>query len=258
MARPAPVERFASLEASPWLPSFGWWPPADEFALTVVLSTHHATIDPDARYHVVLRGYAGGPEPLWEHEVGVLEHGAERAVPLDDLDLPDPPSPHGGIVEVHAIRLDKPPKRNVGFVGMWIEAVGRDGGGYLIPTIPIRGQIKVVKRDDLQVLPGIMSSREIETEVVLLNVVDEPIDIRLVASSAGGLILEAEPFSLPAWSVQRTKLSDAMPRVRQLLAQDGGIGSLAVYSSHRVLPYFGFRRPGGPLVSMDHSAPIFA
>lgn len=258
MARSAPVERFASLETSPWLPSFGWWPPAAEHALTIVLSTHHATIDPGARYHVVLRGYAGSAEPVWEHEVGVLEHGVERAIPLDDLGLPDPPSPQGGIVEVHAIRLDRPPKRNVGFVGMWIEAVGREGGGYLIPTIPIRGQIKVVKRDDLQVIPGIMSSKEVETELVLLNVVDEPIEIRLVASSASGLVLEADPFTLPPWSVYRTKLSDAMPRLRRLLGQDGGVGSLAVYSSHRVLPYFGFRVGNGPLVSMDHSAPIFA
>ena len=30
------------------------------------------------------------------------------------------------------------------------------------------------------------------------------------------------------------------------------------YSSARILPYFGFRRPGQPLVSMDHAAPIFA
>ena len=60
---------------------------------------------------------------------------------------------------------------------------------------------------------------------------------------------------MSAW---RGSLSNELPRVRQLLAQDGGIGSLAVYSSHKLLPYFGFRRPGQPLVSMDHSAPIFA
>ena len=41
--------------------------------------------------------------------------------------------------------------------------------------------------------------------------------------------------------------------MRQLLAQDGGVGSLAVYSSHKLLPYFGFTRPGHPLVCMDHS-----
>ena len=53
-------------------------------------------------------------------------------------------------------------------------------------------------------------------------------------------------------------LSNELPRVRQLLAQDGGVGSAAVYSSHKLLPYFGFRRPGSVLASMDHAAPIFA
>lgn len=251
MARPA------SLESSPWLPSFGWWPHPRDYATTVILSTHHAAVDPAARFHITLRGYAGGTTPKWEHEVGYLSHGDERAVLLDELDLPEPPDA-GGVLEVHTIRLDKDPSDVIGFVGMWIDARGRDGGGYLIPTIPIRGASKVVKRDDLQVIPGVMSSRDVETEVVVLNVVENPVDVRLVASSAGGLVLESDWFPVPEWSAWHGKLGDTLPRVRQLLAQDGGIGSLAVYSSHRVLPYFGFRRAGQPLVSMDHSAPIFA
>lgn len=224
----------------------------------MILSTRHASADPESEFDVVLRGYANGPDAAWEHEVGRLRHGDERAVALDALGLPEPPDLAGGILEVHAIRRDQPPKANVGFVGMWIEAVGREGGGYLIPTIPIRGQKKIVKRDDLQVMPGIVSSREIETEIVLLNPIEEPTDARFVASSADGLVLEGGWFTIGSWSAWRGMLSAELPRVRQLLAQDGGIGSLAVYSSHKLLPYFGFRRPGMPLVSMDHSAPIFA
>lgn len=250
MARPASLD-------GQWLPSFGWWAPPSEYGLTVVLSTHHATVQEEARYHVTLRGYAGSPIPVWEREVGILEHGEERAVVLDELDLPDPP-PHGGVLEVHAIRLDKPPKDTVGFVGMWIDAQGRDGGGYLIPTIPIRGASKVVKRDDLQVIPGVLSSKEVETEVLVLNVVEQPVDIRLVASSASGLVLESEWITMEPWSAWYGSLSDVLPRVRRMLAEDGGVGSLAVYSSARVLPYFAFRRPGQPIVSLDHSAPIFA
>jgi hypothetical protein len=252
------VARSASLEASPWLPSFGWLPRADEYELTVVLSTHHATVDPESSFDVTLRGWAGGTEPLWEHEVGRLEHGVERTVDLAELDLPQPPDEHGGIVEVHAIRRDRAPRMNVGFVGMWIDARGPEGGGYQIPTIPIRGQKKIVKRDDLQVIPGILSSRDVETEIVLLNPIEQDTQARLVASSAGGLVLEGDWFDVRAMSAWRGDLSAQLPRVRQLLAQDGGVGSLAVYSSHKVLPYFGFRRPGHPLVAMDHSAPIFA
>jgi hypothetical protein len=252
------VARSASLEQSPWLPSFGWWPPPSEFQLSIILSSHHASVDPQSEFDVVLRGYADGPDSVWEHEVGRIVHGEDRIVDLDALDIPEPPQPSGGIVEVHAIRRDRPPKANVGFVGMWIEAVGRDGGGYLIPTIPIRGQKKMVKRDDLQVIPGIVSSRDVETEIVLLNPIDDVTEARLVASSAGGLVLEGDWFTIGPWAAWRGSLSNELTRVRQLLDQDGGIGSLAVYSSHKILPYFGFRRPGHPLVAMDHSAPIFA
>ncbi len=252
------MARSASLEQSPWLPSFGWWPHPDEYGLSIILSTHHASAEDGSEYDVVLRGYADGPDSVWEHEVGHLRRGDECVVHLDDLDIPEPPVERGGIVEIHALRRDRPPKANVGFVGMWLEAVGRDGGGYLIPTIPIRGQKKVIARDDLQVMPGIVSSRDAETEVVLLNPIDESTDARLVASSASGLVAESEWFPIGPWSAWRGKLSNEVPRVRQLLAQDGGVGSLAVYSSHKLLPYFGFTRPGQPLVCMDHSAPIFA
>lgn len=58
------------------------------------------------------------------------------------------------------------------------------------------------------------------------------------------------PFELEAL------LKEAL--VRRMLAEDGGVGSAVVYSSHKVLPYFGPRGNGMPLSCMDHAAPIFA
>ncbi len=211
-----------------------------------------------SEFQAFLRGYAGSSEPLWEHEVGVFRHGDELAVELDELGLPEPPASAGGILEVHVIRRDRPPNRPVDWLGMWVHAEGRDGGGYLIPTIPMRGQEKKVQRDDLQVIPGVMSSRDVETEIVLLNPIDAATKAQITVSSAGGVVLTGDWFAIERWSVWRSPLSNELPRVRQLLAQDGGVGSGAVHSSHKLLPYFGFRRHGSPLASMDHAAPIFA
>ena len=252
------MARAASLELSRWLPSYAWWPHPDEFSLTVVLSTHHATVDAQAEFRAFLRGYAGSSEPLWTHDVGALRQGEELAVELEKFDLPPPPESAGGILEVHVIRLDRPPTRSVDWVGMWVHAEGREGGGYLIPTIPMRGQEKKVLRDDLQVIPGVMSSPEVETELVLLNPIDAATKVQLTVSSAEGLVLSGGWFTIEPWSAWRSSLSNELPRVRRLLAQDGGVGSAAVYSTHKLLPYFGFRRPGRPLSSMDHAAPIFA
>jgi hypothetical protein len=251
------VARSASLEASPWLPTYAWWPHPDELSLTAVLSTYHSTVEPEAEFEGFLRGYAGSSRPVWEHEVGVFRYGEERAVELDDLDIPAPPAAHGGVLEVHVIRRDRPPRKEVEALGMWIHAEGREGGGYIIPTIPIRGQRKEVIRDDLQVLPGVMSSRDVETEIVLLNPIDVPTEARITVSSPDGVVLEGEWFTIGAWSAWRGSLSNELPRVRRLLAENGGIGSAAVYSSHKLLPYFGFRRHGSPLAAMDHGAPIF-
>jgi hypothetical protein len=71
------------------------------------------------------------------------------------------------------------------------------------------------------------------------------------------MVVDGDWFTIEPWSAWRSPLSDALPRVRRMLGEDGGIGSAAVYSSHKVLPYFGFRGAGMPLSCMDHSAPIF-
>ena len=252
------MARATSLDRSPWLPSYAWWPRPDEYSLTVVLSPYHVTVEPGGEFEALLRGFAGSGDPLWEHEVGAFRFGDEVAVELDALDIPAPPAGIGGVLEVHVVRLDRPPHRAIDFLGQWVHAEGREGGGYLIPTIPIRGQEKKVQRDDLQVCPGVMSSRDVETEIVLLNPIDVPTEARLTVSSAGGLALEGDWFTIEPWSAWRGSLSNELPRVRQLLGQDGGIGSAAVYSSHKLLPYFGFRRGGSPLACMDHAAPIFA
>jgi hypothetical protein len=252
------VARSASLEASPWLPTYAWWPQPDELSLTVVLSTHHSTVEPGARFEGWLRGYAGSNQPLWEHEVGTFSYGDEVVVELAGLDVTTPPSDQGGVLEVHVVRTDRTPRKEVEALGMWVHAEGPDGGGYLIPTIPIRGQRKDMARDDLQVLPGVMSTGDTDTEVVLLNPIDRTTEASITVSSADGLVLEGDSFEIGPWSAWRSSLSNQLPRAKQLLAQSGGIGSAAVYSSHKLLPYFGFRRNGSPLAALDHGAPIFA
>jgi len=251
------VEDPAPLIPEPWLPTYGWWPPSADYAVRVVLSPYHHSVDPGAEFAFTLRGYCGSSTPLWEHDVGRLGLGEQRVVDIAALGVPEPPDPAGGVLEIDSVRIDEPPVRKVPFIGMWIDAKDDDGGGYLIPTIPIRGAGKTIARDDLQVVPGILSSDEVETEILLVNPVDEANEVRLVASSADGLVSEGRPFEVGPWSAHHADLSRRIPRLRRLLAASDGLGSLAIYSTGRILPYFAFRRPGQPIVSMDHPAPIF-
>ena len=192
------MARSASLERSPWLPSYAWWAPPEEYALTVVLSSFHSTTQAEGEFEAYLRGFAGSGQALWEHETGPYRHGDEVAVELDALDLPAPPSPirrrDRGARDPHRPRARSP----VDCLGQWVHAEGREGGGYLIPTIPIRGQEKRVQRDDLQVLPGSCRTHGVETEIVLVNPIDVATEARLTVSSAGGLVLDTEPFEIAA------------------------------------------------------------
>lgn len=252
------MARSASL-TGPWLPTFGWWPHPDRFRASVIISPYHSTLEDDgqARFATVVRGYAGSGTAVWEHDMGMQRIGEERVLELGELEVPPPPD-DGGILEIHTVREDRKPADGVQAIGMWIDAVSPDGGGYVIPTQPIRGAKKVIARDDVQVIPGIVATDDVDTDLLLLNVIGEPVEVRLVASSAEGLVQESAPFELGPFSAWNGSLRRTVPRVRRLLEPSGGVGSLAVYSNHRLLPHFGFRRDGGPIGSMDHTAPIFA
>jgi hypothetical protein len=250
------MARAASLESS-WLPSYAWWPPSAEYAVSAFLVPYHAAVEPHAEFEFHLRGYNGSNQPVWTHDAGTLRFGDQRTLLLDDLGVASASSPHGGILEIHTIRRDEPPRKGTGWIAMLLDAQGRRGGGYLIPSVPIRGAAKMLVRDDLQVVPGVVLNRETDTELVILNPIDETTDVRLVVSSVDGLVAEGELVRLAPWSSWTGSLKAAVPRARKLLEPSAGIGSLAMFSSHRTLPYFGFRRSGHPVVSLDHAAPIF-
>ena len=251
MARPA------SLSASAWRPTYGWWPDPSQYDVNVLLTPFHWAKDEDAEFWFALRGWAGGDEPVWEHEVGLVHYGDQVSVRLSDLDVPPPPAQHGGLLEIDGVRLDKEPGSDTKFIGMWIDAQGPHGGGYIIPTVPIVGATKKVARDDVQVAPGVLVGPEVDTEVLLLNPIEREIDVRFVVASPDGLTDESRSFTVAGRSAWHGTLSQRVIRARRLLEASDGVGSLAIYTSHRLLPFFGFRTNGGPLLALDHTAPIF-
>src|SRR5262249_39701126 len=149
-------------------------------------------------FEFTLRGYAGSPDPLWEHEVGELDFGRQVVVSLNTLELPEPPA-EGGILELHTVRLDLEPE-TAPFLGMWVDAHTTAGGGYLIPTTPIRGSTKRMARDNVQFFPGVVVDREYDTEVVLLNPISQATAAKLVVASPDGLTSESATFEIAPWS----------------------------------------------------------
>jgi hypothetical protein len=251
------VARPASVSGSAWRPTYGWWPDPADYDVNVVLTPYHWAKDESTEFWFALRGWAGGDEPVWEHEVGFVRYGDQVSVRLSDLDVPPPPERHGGLLEIDGVRLDKEPGRDAKFIGMWIDAHGTDGGGYIIPTVPIVGATKKVARDDVQVAPGVLVGDGVDTELLLLNPIDREIDVRLVVASPDGLTDESKPFKVAGRSACHGTLSQRVIRSRRLLEASDGLGSLAIYTSHRLLPFFGFRQGDGPLLALDHTAPIF-
>lgn len=258
MARSAPLTRSrqASLDAARWLPTYAWWPHPSDFEVNVVVSTFQAATDDDARFEFTLRGYAGSPEPLWEHRLGRLAFGDQAVVSLAALGLPEPPA-EGGILELHAVRLDRDPD-SAPFLGMWVDAHAPNGGGYIIPTTPIRGSTKRMARDNVQVFPGVVVGRSYDTDIVLLNPITQATTGTIVVASPDGLTSHSDEFVIEPWAAWRAPLGRTVRRAGRLLEASGGVGSATVETSHKVLAFFGPRAPDGTITALDHGAPLFA
>ncbi|MBA3327468.1 MAG: hypothetical protein H0T43_04110 [Solirubrobacterales bacterium] len=250
------MARSASLD-SYWLPTYGWWPPSDEYALSAFLVPYHAAVDERARFSFTLRGYDGSDQPLWEHDIGEVGFGDQRVVTLEDVGIAAAPEPHGGVLEIHSVRLDQPPPKGTGWIGMLLDVRGRAGGGYLIPTVPIRGAAKVLVQDDTQVVPGVVVTADTDTELLILNPIGERTEVELTLAAPDGVSTDGAAVVVEPWSAWSGSLRSAVPRARKLLEPSNGIGSLVLTSGHRMLPFFGFRRDGHAIVSLDHAAPIF-
>lgn len=247
--------RQASLDAAHWLPTYAWWPHPSSFDVSVVISTYQAASG-GGRFEFVLRGYAGSAEALWEHELGELNFGRQAVVHLRGLDLPEPPDA-GGILELHTVRLDAPPGA-APFLGMWVDAHAAAGGGYLIPTTPIRGSTKRMARDNVQFFPGVVVDLNYDTEVVLLNPISQPTTGKLVVASPDGLTSESDLFEIAPWAAWRGTVGTAVRRARRLLDPSGGLGSATIETTHKVLAFFGPRTADGIITALDHGAPLFA
>jgi hypothetical protein len=245
--------------ASPdWLPVIGWFiDDAGRHSRINVVPLGN-TLDPHERFGVTLKFFRGAEQPvhtfLSEPFAGDQIFRYESAALLQALGE----SRFEGLVEITARSLDNPPT-HFPWVDSWLEFSADDGSlSGSVPGFVFKGgTTKRVMSGKWQHWPGVAANASFSTSVLLLNYHPRPTSVRLDLFAPSGRSLSSETVSIAARMPRTLDLEGTVVGARDLLAREGGFGSLRIWSAYKLPGFILMRNRGtGVITSFDHTVPF--
>lgn len=244
--------------APDWLPVIGWFVDDGLRHSHINLVPLGNTTDPHERFGVTLKFFRGAEQPvhtfLSEPFAGDHIFRYDSAALLASIGEPR----FEGLVEITARSLDNPPS-HFPWVDSWLEFSADDGtlSGSVPGFVFKGGTTKRVMSGKWQHWPGVASSAEYCSEVLLLNYHPRPTPVRFDLFAPSGRSLSSETLSVDPRMPRTFALEEVISGSRGLLEREGGFGSLRIWSAYKVPGFVLMRNRGSGIVSsFDHTVPF--
>jgi hypothetical protein len=245
--------------ASPeWLPVIGWFVDDGRRHSRINVVPLGNTVDPHERFAVSLKFFRGAEQPvhtfLSEPFAGdqiFRYQSAELLGALGEVRFE-------GLVEITARSLDNPPD-HFPWVDSWLEFTADDGSlSGSVPGFVFKGgTTKRVMSGKWQHWPGVAANPAFASSVLLLNYHPRPTSVRLDVFTPSGRSLSSETVSIDARMPRTFDLEATVFGARDLLAGEGGFGSLRIWSAYKLPGFILMRnRATGVITSFDHTVPF--
>ena len=119
------------------------------------------------------------------------------------------------------------------------------------------GTTKQVMSGKWQHWPGVAANTGTATSVLLLNYHPRPTAVRFDLFAPSGRCLSSDTPSIAARMPRTFDLESIVPGARELLAREGGFGSLRIWSAYKLPGFVLMRnRATGVISSFDHTVPF--
>ncbi len=254
----ARLQPAARRQGPDWLPTLGWFVEDGRKHSRINVIPIGNTTDPNERFQTNLKFYCGAEEPVYtaisEPFCGDDNFRFEGRQLLEAIDQPA----FEGLVEITARSLDNPPA-SFPWADSWLEFYADDGSfSGSVPGFVFKGgTTKRVMSGKWQHWPGIALDDDYSATVLLLNYHPRPTELRLDLFSVSGKRARSETLSIAPRLPRHFPLEEHIPGARELLAREGGFGSLRVWSAYK-LPGFVMmeNRHTGTVTSFDHTVPF--
>jgi hypothetical protein len=244
--------------APDWLPVIGWFVDQGQRHSRINVVPLGNTVDPHERFAVSLKFFRGGEQPV--HTFLSKPFGGDEIFRFESSELLAAlgESSFEGLVEITARSLDNPPD-HFPWVDSWLEFFADDGSlSGSVPGFVFKGgTTKRVMSGKWQHWPGIAANADYASALLLLNYHPRPTAVRLDLFSPSGRMLSSEAAHIDARMPRTFELEASIPDARDLLAKEGGFGSLRVWSAYKLPGFVLMRnRSTGTVTSFDHTVPF--
>jgi hypothetical protein len=267
-APPRPTEAIPYAESQPqravrhaspdWLPVIGWFVDDGLRHSRINVVPMGNTVDPHERFAATLKFFRGGEQPVHtfisEPFAGDQIFRYESAALIEALGE----SGFEGLVEISARSLDNPPS-HFPWVDSWLEFSADDGtlSGSVPGFVFKGGTTKRVMSGKWQHWPGVAANDSHATSILVLNYHPRPTAIRFDLFAPSGGSISSSTLSIDARMPRTFDLEEVLPAGREMLAREGGFGSLRIWSAYKLPGFVLMRqRSNGSITSFDHTVPF--
>jgi hypothetical protein len=254
-SQPQRTMRHASPE---WLPVIGWFVDDGQRHSRINVVPLGNTVDPNEGFTASLKFFRGGEQPV--HTFLSKPFAGDQIFRYESAELLAAlgETKFEGLVEITARSLANPPD-HFPWVDSWLEFTADDGSlSGSVPGFVFKGgTTKRVMSGKWQHWPGIAANASFASAVLLLNYHPRPTSVRLDLFAPSGRSLSSDTVSIDARMPRTFDLEEILPQARDLLSNEGGFGSLRIWSSYKLPGFILMRnRSTGVITSFDHTVPF--
>jgi hypothetical protein len=139
---------------------------------------------------------------------------------------------------------------------VWLDYYADDGRMHVVlPTVQFYGSVKRTLGGENQVWPGLIATETFVASLIAINPYRDSVEVGVTALRPDGACSAPVSLTIPPRRQRRLRLPDVLGGLAEFLRPAGGLGTLLVASSHKIICYFMVENAlTGTVTGMDHLA----
>jgi hypothetical protein len=213
----------------------------------------------DAHFRIAIRYFPRGARaPAATFETETFAFGQNRYIEMREVPAGTGMAAADGLIEVHPYAIDYTPEwpRSL---EIWVHYYNDARTFDAASTCSVyRGRVQPIVTDTWQVFPAIVSDARVWPHLLVYNFNLKPVPGRVVLCAPSGRTVASADVVIGKRDYLGTALDELIPDLDALLAAEGGMAAVKLYTQYRVPAYVALEdRARRAFSSFEHFIPLY-